>query len=208
MEDYNKFSHTFSASRKDMKWPELDFFMEKLSPDSNKKLKILDIWCWNWRLLNYLKENLFDFEYLWIDSSSWMIEEAKKLHKEFNFQILDMIEIDKIPDKFDTIFLIASFHHLKSDKDRIDVLNKIKTILKQDWMIFMTNWNLCWEKNFNKYEKWYLWNWDFNIKIWNFTRYYHSFKSEELELFFTWFEIIENRVFDNDNNLISILRYK
>jgi hypothetical protein len=41
MVDYNKFAKTFSNSRKNMKWEEIDYFMNFLKKE--KTLKILDI---------------------------------------------------------------------------------------------------------------------------------------------------------------------
>lgn len=176
----------------------------------NKKIKILDIGCGSWRLLNYLNEKFSVMDYLWIDSSSWMTEEAKKEFPNNEFLTLDMTELDKLTDKYDIIFLIASYHHLSSIEKRIETLKKIKNNLKSWWMVFMTNWNLLGEKNFHKYEKNYYWNWDFQIKIWEFSRYYHSFGIPELESLYINedFEILENRVFDNWNNIISIIQKK
>ena len=39
--DYNNFAKTFSSSRKNMKWEEIDFFMELIK--EKKSLNILDI---------------------------------------------------------------------------------------------------------------------------------------------------------------------
>jgi ubiquinone/menaquinone biosynthesis C-methylase UbiE len=62
-----------------------------------------------------------------------MIEEAKKSYKDKDFLVLDMISIDKIEDrKFDFIFFIASFHHLQTIEERIEVLQKAKDLLKKD----------------------------------------------------------------------------
>jgi hypothetical protein len=78
----------------------------------------------------------------------------------------------------------------------------------------MTNWALNSELNYEKYQKsiiewskndfWWL---DYSIKIWEFTRYYHCFSLEELEYLSkkSWFEIVENRLFDNNRNFITIL---
>jgi len=76
------------------------------------------------------------------------------------------------------------------------------------WIIMMTNWNLLWKNNFEKYEESYLWNGDFNIKIGKFTRYYHSFQLDELEDLFisSGFEIIKNEFFGEGNNCISIIK--
>lgn len=204
---YDKFSKTFSKSRKNMKWEELDFFI-KFLPNIGTGTHILDIWCGNGRLLNYLKSASSEFSYLWIDSSSGMIKEAKKEYPDYDFQVLSMTDIDKLDKKFDYIFLIASFHHLETEAERVDVLNKIKKILNKWWLVLMTNWNLLGEENFEKYKKEYSWNWDFNIKIWKYSRYYHGFKLEELEELFnqTWFKITENRVFEWGRNIVSIIK--
>jgi hypothetical protein len=81
-------------------------------------------------------------------------------------------------------------------------------LLNTDWMVYMTNWNLLWERNFKKYVNAYRGEWDFNIKIGDYSRYYHSFWALELKSLFdlSWFEIIENRIFKWDNNIISILK--
>jgi cyclopropane fatty-acyl-phospholipid synthase-like methyltransferase len=49
MVDYNNFAKTFSKSRKNMKWLEMEYFMEKL--DFSDTTKILDIGCGNGRFL-------------------------------------------------------------------------------------------------------------------------------------------------------------
>jgi hypothetical protein len=77
----------------------------------------------------------------------------------------------------------------------------------------MTNWDLQSSLNKQKYKKSEIF-WtenefgskDFNVKIGDYKRYYHSFSLFELEeLFFeTWFFIEENRLFENERNIISI----
>ncbi len=71
----------------------------------------------------------------------------------------------------------------------------------------MTNWNLMSESNFSKYEKSYKGNGDFQIKIGAHYRYYHGFTTEELgDLFYeSGFQAIENRVFEDGRNLVSII---
>jgi len=41
MVDYNNFAKTFSESRKNMKWPEMEYFLESIPEDQN--INILDI---------------------------------------------------------------------------------------------------------------------------------------------------------------------
>lgn len=207
MVDYNNFAKTFSKSRKDLKWPEIDYFIQYISSNFKSKINILDIWCGNWRILKTLNNSWLEFSYLWTDSSEWMINEAKILFPENKFQTLDMFNIDKIWQKFDIIFFIASFHHLQNTEDRIIVLNKAKNLLNNWWIIMMTNWNLLWEMNFIKYKDSYIWNGDFEIKIWNYKRFYHSFSLDELNKLFSLsrYSVIKNEIFSNWNNIASII---
>jgi hypothetical protein len=78
----------------------------------------------------------------------------------------------------------------------------------------MTNWALSSVLNQEKYKKSIIknsknefWSVDYNIKIWKFTRFYHNFSLEELDYLLkkTWFNIEENRLFDNNKNYISIV---
>jgi hypothetical protein len=68
----------------------------------------------------------------------------------------------------------------------------------------MTNWNL---RDQERYEASHRWDGEYDIKIGEFSRYYHGFTLEELrELFeMTGYQIIENRIFDGGRNLLSIL---
>lgn len=209
MSTYDNFSKTFSDSRKNMKWPEIEYFMEFLKIQNRfENPKILDIWCWSWRLLRNFGQLDKKIDYVWVDSSAKMIDEARKEHNEARFLVMDMLEIEKLNEKFDYIFFIASFHHLKTIQERQEVLNQTKDILNKWWLIFMTNWNLYSQENTKKYQEISSEAWDFNIKIWEFFRYYHGFKIEELDDLFknSGFEIIENRIFDNERNIISILK--
>jgi len=157
------------------------------------------------------------FYYLWTDLCEWLIEEAKKLNPENDFLVVDMKNIDEISykRKFDVIFLIASFHHLNNIEDREYVLNKLKTLLNPNWIIFMTNWALNSELNQKKYNSSIIpdsqnsfGSLDYDIKIWEFSRYYHCFSLEELDYLFkkTWFDVVENRLFDNKRNFVSIIK--
>ena len=216
MVNYNSFAKTFSNSRKNMKWDEIEYFLDFLK--WKKDLKILDVWCWSGRLLWELISNKLDIKiYLWIDLSKWLLNEAKKEYTSYNFLELNMLDLNKINKKYDVIFLIATFHHLKNMKERLKVLKNISTLLEKNWKIYMTNWALNSNLNFKKYKdsriiwsKNDFWNYNYNIKIWKFTRFYHSFDLEELKYLFNkiWFSILENRLYKNDKNFISIFEKK
>lgn len=224
--DYNSFAKTFSNSRKNMKWEEIEYFLSFLSEKEN--LIILDIWCWNGRFLWELNKNNLDIKsYLGVDLSDWLLDEAKKTYPNNKFQELDMLNLEKVNllslikggvggefIKFSDIFFIASLHHLKTIEERINVLKQAYDLLEENGKIFMTNWALKSELNIHKYNKSIIkdsrneFGWeDYNIKIWKFDRYYHCFSIEELNYLFSkaWFKIIENKLFENNRNYVSII---
>jgi len=220
MVDYNNFAKKFAKSRKNMKWEEIDYFLEKIN--KSEKLDILDIWCWSWRLLEQFS-NSFDLDkinYTWIDLSSWLLEEAKKNFPNKEFLELNMLDLNSSlltregARGWDNIFFIASYHHLDNLEDREEVLSKAYNLLEKWGKIFMTNWALNSEINKEKYSKSIIensenkfWSTDYNIVFWENNRYYHCFNLDELEYLAKKnnFKIIENRLFDNQRNFITIL---
>ena len=115
---YDNFASTFSHSRKNLKWGEIEYFVEYMknkSKDGN--ISILDVGCGNGRFLETLEASGLPYFYLGIDESSGMIEEAKKLHPGNDFKVLDMNVISELSksEKYDFIVFIASFHHLHSE---------------------------------------------------------------------------------------------
>lgn len=214
MVDYNKFAKTFSNSRKNMKWEEIDYFLEKINKD--EKLKILDIWCWSWRLLEQFSNdfNIEKIDYLWLDLSSEMLKSAKRNFWDKEFLELNMLNIDKITTKFNNIFFIASYHHLDNLENREEVLKKVYNLLEDWWRIYMTNWALNSEINNEKYKNSVIKNsenqfgsTDYNIVFWENDRYYHCFDLKELEYLAKKnnFKILENKLFENKRNFITIL---
>jgi 2-polyprenyl-3-methyl-5-hydroxy-6-metoxy-1,4-benzoquinol methylase len=211
--DYNSFWKKFANSRKGMKWEEIDYFID--NHISSPSFSVLDIWCWSWRLLEIFKDKGLKCDYYWVDLSKVLLEEAKKNHPEAIFKELNMLDIQEDIWKFDYIFLIASFHHLENESNRLKVLSKLKNILNKDWKIFMTNWALNSWKNYEKYKKSIInwsensyWGIDYGIKFWEHIRYYHSFSLEELSHLFDYesYSIVENRLFDSEKNIISIIK--
>jgi SAM-dependent methyltransferase len=226
-----------------MKWEEIEYFLTKYAPFWG----VLDVGCGNGRFFWELKnqENSFG-NYLWIDTSEKLLEEAHKLYPvipahagiyekdkplflkdsettlewyqgtKFSFQLLDMRNLSQLANhSFDNIFFIASFHHLEYIEERIQVLQNTKNILKTWGKVFLTNWALESDFNQSKYSQskipWSeneFWGTDFQIKIGEFQRYYHSFTLDELEYFSkkAWFQMIENRLFDTEKNFITILQ--
>jgi len=217
MLNYDNFYKTFSNSRKNLKWEEIEYFFDYINKLFQAQISILDIWAWNWRLYwEILSSKLRINNYIWIDISNKLLDEARKNYNWINFLSLDMLNIDNLDIKdINIVFFIASFHHINSIENRLSTLEKLYNWLEKNSFIFMTNWALNSQLNYEKYKNSII-SWsnniynslDYNIKIWANQRYYHCFSLLELDFLFkkSWFQIIENSLFKNNKNLISILR--
>ncbi len=140
---YNEIAKDFSETRYKI-WPEFEYFKGYLE----KGQDILDVGCGNGRLLELLKE--YNPNYLGIDFSQKLIDQAKKKWPDYNFQIGDALDLSSLSQKFDIVFLIASLHHIPSQKLRIKVLRNVYSVLKPNGKLLMINWNL-WQKRYLKY---------------------------------------------------------
>lgn len=203
---YDHFATTFSNSRKNHPWPELDYIIDDMQEQGFSS--VLDIGCGNGRFLEEVQNSKLRIQtYLGIDSSAGMITEARKLHPENQFEVLDMSELQASPIKlptFDATLFLASFHHLETRESRIETLKQARALLTPNGRIYLTNWNLLAQE---RYQKNHRWNGDFDIKIGVFSRYYHGFTVEELAELFqeAGFKIVENWVFEGGRNILSIL---
>ncbi len=213
--NYNTFAKSFAASRKNMKWEEIEYFLSILERGS-----ILDIWCGSGRLLEAFQQHFWSIpdEYIWVDLSSGLLDEARKAFPKSDFREGNMLDIDTIvwkSTKFKNIFLIASFHHLRTLEEREELIQKLYILLEQWGSIYMTNWALDSEKNIQKYwasqilnSENNFWSSDFNIKFWESERFYHSFTLSELDNLVksAGFDVTENRLFESKKNTITILQ--
>ena len=129
---YDQYAQTFSKSRQHHPWPELEYIIEDMI--HRKVQSVLDIGCGNGRFLEEIHHVSFAVHtYLGIDSSQGMIDEAKRLHPEYSFEVCDMRTIHHSPftiHHFDSLLLLASFHHLETYEVRLQVLRDMKLFLK------------------------------------------------------------------------------
>lgn len=212
--NYNNFAKSFAQSRKNMHWPELEYFFSLM----RKEDRILDIACGSGRLLQAYYHFFRDVpkEYIWIDISEDLLSEAMKDFPKHRFFLWDMRLLTHTlwHMNFNAVFCIAWFHHLESIEDRERTLLEIHECLSEKGRVYMTNWSLHTSKNLKKYKNSQrgaqqdnFGSYDYDIKIWAYTRYYHSFSLSELQYLSekTWFKILENRLFDTERNTITIL---
>lgn len=226
MVDYNSFAKTFSRSRQNMKWEEIEYFLNSVSLSCHnweRNIPVLDVGCGNGRLLEALLASplasLFKWEgnknYLWIDLSEGLLEEARRLHPRYQFQEMNMLHIASISSQFAGIFFIASFHHLQTFEERRAVLAATYRLLQPGWQIYMTNWALDSSFHLEKYRscrieksKNEFWSLDYMVPFSGHDRFYHCFSLDEIEKLAetTGFTVLENRLFDTEKNYITILK--
>lgn len=226
--DYNKIADQFNTTRQN-NWIEFDLFknyiINYINNTNIKKINILDVGCGNGRIVNFLNELNIDYNYLGIDNSEEQLKNAKNNFKDFsniNFEIGNILSLEKYNNKFDIVFCIATLHHLPK-KFHIKAVGEIKNVVKDGGLMFITNWNLFQSRYFkyllfNKKEKgskvqdtFIPWK-DNNDKIIS-NRYYYAFKKKELYNIFkqSKLKIFENKFSENKNifkarNIVSVLK--
>ena len=208
---YNDIAREFSATRA-YPWKELQVFI----PHIKDNFKILDLGCGNGRLLKSLEQSDKKLNYLGVDFSEKLIAQARENHPEAKFVTADMSDLYFEPNTFDMIFMIASFHHLPTKTERLELLYQAKRWLKPGGLLFMTNWNL-WQKKYLRYslEKFWSkrswndffipWTTDSGGTVW---RYYHSFTVGELIYLLKTakFDLEPEGVYKTDWNINAFVR--
>ena len=184
-----------------------------------KEISILEFWCWWWRCIKYLNENLkwIKINYVWVDISNELLKYAKKDNQKDNFIRDDICDyIQKIPqENFDFIIWIASFQHIEKEIERLNLMKNFYRTLKYWWKLIMTNRSLS-NRFYKKYQKEIIqsvfktiytfgnhkrndlsiprkFNWE---KLY---RFYHIFSIKELDLLCkeSWFTINTLTFLDN-----------
>lgn len=114
----------------------------------NKKLNVFDVGCGNGRFALFLKKNNFKFTYFGCDQSSNLLNFARdKLIENkinFNLKIIDLInqtnKLNLYKNQFDLISLFGVWHHIPSNKKRVELLKNLVNNLKQDGILIISFW--------------------------------------------------------------------
>ena len=143
--NYNEIASKFRQTRQKLIWPELTNLAQDIKDNDN----ILDAGCGNGRLLEIFKNKKIN--YLGVDSSKGLISEAQKNWPNYNFQVGDILELDKLKQtNFDYVFCVAVLHHLPGQDLQVEALRQIKNKIKPDGKIILTVWNLWSQKKYRK----------------------------------------------------------
>lgn len=183
---YDSVASTFARSRR-RSWPDITELIRQLEScvisnnQSDSIGDVLDVGCGSGRLLDYLPKYQ---TYIGIDISDGLLKIAENERLGKMFVKLDMHDIDQLRQKFDTIFFIASFHHLTDPKEHDEVLRKTIWQLNSGGIICMLNWNLRSSQNCLKYSKAQISDSVFRIPISGHPRLYYAFSVSEIESLF------------------------
>ena len=132
-EDYNKIGDKYSSVRKE-DWKEMSFLFDRYLKGQDK---VLDLGCGNGRFYPAFKER--EVDYSGHDSSSKLIEIAKKNYPEAKFEVSSVFDIK---GSFNKIFSVAVLHHMPSSELRERFIEQCYLLLKEEGILVLTVWNL------------------------------------------------------------------
>lgn len=131
----------------DATWAEIRPYLSRVHDGD----RILDLGCGNGRLLTGIKANV---EYVGVDFSKTLLDEALKLHPKRRFVRGDISKPSSWKKlgrgKYDAIFCVATLHHVPEHKQQLYVLKQAKTYLKKGGFVFVSAWNL-WQFRYAKH---------------------------------------------------------
>jgi len=144
--DYNNFAKTFAKSRKNMKWAELEYFFSLLKSDES----LLDIGCGSGRLLQQYKIYFWDFpkEYIWIDLSDRLLDEARSIYSTSEFICWNMLDVKKtLQNNF-----WSTDYSIKIGQDsryyHCFTLKELEFLSQKVWFAVLENRLFLWERNY------------------------------------------------------------
>ncbi len=140
-QDYNLISEQFSRSR------HFTWDIEPLAKYVTPEEKVLDLGCGNGRLLEILKNK--EIDYFGIDISEKLIEMTKEKYPGAKFQRADVFNLPFANNFFDKIYAIRIFHHIPSQKLRLQFLKEARRVLKPGGFLILTVWNV-WSPKYRK----------------------------------------------------------
>ena len=157
---YQTFALQFSATRGRIQ-PGVQRVVEKLPLDA----RVLDVGCGNGELWRFLQTQGYRGEYVGVDFSVELLQEARKRAEEGNgpggafFFQADLAKegwTERLPDgRFDIALAFAVLHHLPGEQLRMQAMRQVHELLKPDARLFLSNWQfLKSERLRNRIQPW------------------------------------------------------
>lgn len=174
---YNEVAEEFEQTRK-----KYSSETEELKVYVKEKEKVLDLGCGTGRLYEIFRDK--GINYTGIDFSEKLIQIAKEKYGDM-FVLGDILNLPFPNENFDSIWAMASLHHIPTKKFRKKAISHIYRILKPGGRVIATCWKL---KSFLRK--------DVYVPFHGKKRYYHVFSLGELK-----------RLFKNAGFKIKELRY-
>lgn len=151
----------------------------KMLAERWQKGKLLNLGCAHGPDFLPFKDN---FKLYGVDFSEEMLGLARKYSLKFSFNVeLTLADVRQLPypdNCFDWAISVATYHHIKGERERLKSLNELKRILKPGGETLITVWNrwqpVFWFKPRELYVPW-------RKKDKILYRYYHLFSYAELE---------------------------
>jgi SAM-dependent methyltransferase len=141
-EFYTQFGESFSATRHRIQ-PGVQRVLESLRGDES----ILDLGCGNGELARALARRGHRGTYLGLDFSPSLLRDAEGLPKTFpaGFMEVDLTQVPVISDqlgigKWSIVAAFGVLHHIPSQELRLELLQSIRRLLKQDGVFVHSNW--------------------------------------------------------------------
>lgn len=136
---YSEFGPQFSATRQ-----RIQPGVRKIIATLAGQERILDLGCGNGELARTLAQSGFHGEYLGLDFSLPLLNDAGSQPGTFqaNFRTLDLSAEDwpTLPKNWSLVMSFATLHHIPSSKLRLNLLQKVATLLAPGGRFIHSNW--------------------------------------------------------------------
>lgn len=208
---YDRIAHHFSDTRHDP-WPEFELLKQVIeSVATLHATSLLDVGCGNGRLI----EALPAVHYTGLDLSSQLLTIAQQRFPHYQFVQGSVLQLPFPDQQFDVVACVATLQHIPSVPYRQLALQEMARVLKPGGTLFMLNWNLADQPQYQQYQSGegydpgdYLIPWKNERGEIQAERYYHGFRiaeiaelAENAEL-----KITQNMLGEDGRNIITIAR--
>ena len=147
--DYDRIAPHFSDTRSHA-WPEfylLNNLINDCGVETIHELSLLDVGCGNGRLL----ETIPAVHYTGLDLSSQLLTIAQNRFPNYTFVHGSVLQLPFLDEQFDVVACVATWQHIPLVLYRHQALQEMVRVLKPGGHLFMLNWNLADQTQYQQY---------------------------------------------------------